>query len=825
MNKLSSFNSLYKRLPKYADIVFPTAVRQPFTYEVPNDLEGILQIGVRIWVPLRNYYAIGVVINIHNQQPTFDTRPIRKILDEKPIIEGELLKLTQWIHQFYFSSWGEVIQAALPAGLNFVSKKYVKVGEQIDVSTLSGIEKEVFSEVSDQLALTFDDAKKRWKGTSLNKALSALIKKGVLEIWEEPDLKVSVKMEREWRWSAEKTDKVVQKYLLEIDGELNKWQQALKALSDVGLPKRQSKLTSVQEFNSYTRKKLQDEGWIDFGEVEKGSIEPNLAYDPASIKSLNESQQKIFMQISESLQKEEFANFLLYGITGSGKTEVYIHALKEVRAKGKGGIVLVPEIALTPQTVSRFYKVFGDEIAVLHSRMTSRERLQAWKDLKEGIKNIAIGPRSAIFAPVQNLGLIILDEEHDASYKQMDPAPRYHARDTAIVRATYNKAVVIMGSATPSMQALHMAAKEKCTLLELKERHADAVLPKVEIVDLKQYKNAMRGELAVSLFQAIEKALEEKNQVILLYNRRGFASYLQCETCGHIPQSPECSVSLTYHKRKNMLMCHYSGYSRRVDTECEICGSDKLIVQGSGTQKVEESLEKLFPEARILRFDKDSTAKKGAHERILNTFGSGEADILIGTQLVAKGLDFPNVTVVGVINADTEQAFPSFQSNERTYQLLSQVSGRSGRGLKPGKVFIQTRQPENSAIQFAKHHDHEGFAKEEMGFRKPLNYPPYSRLINFVLKGKEEQQVSVAAHTLSSVLQKVVPDLETLGPSASAIGWMNRNYFWEVTLKVEPQKGARYMEILLEKVLEVYERESKISTAVVRININVDSIR
>ncbi|GAB5410043.1 MAG: primosomal protein N' [Balneolaceae bacterium] len=813
-------------MPKYVDIAFPTAVRQLFTYQVPDQLKKKIQIGIRVWVPLRNYYAIGVIVRIHDQIPDFETRDIKEILDKEPIIEGELLKLTKWINQFYYCSWGEVIQAALPAGLNFISRKFLKLsGKKEEFVALSEKENEVLKEVRNQKALTLDDAKKRWKGTSLNKSLTDLIKEGFLEIWEEPDLKVSVKKEREWDWAEGQSVEKAKEFLLSIEGTLNKWQLALKKLTEAGLPQRQSSLISVEEFIGYPKKKLQDSGWITYREVEAGSVEPDLEFDPNSIKLLNKAQKGAFGKISKSIQEEIFTNFLLYGITGSGKTEVYIHALREVRSKGKGGIVLVPEIALTPQTVSRFYKVFGAEVAVLHSRMTSRERLQVWKDLKNGTKNIAIGPRSAVFAPVQNLGLIVLDEEHDASYKQMDPAPRYHARETAIMRANLVKAVVIMGSATPSMQALNMAGKGKSTLLELKERHAEAVLPEVNIIDLKQYTGAMKGELSAPLFIAIEKALNQENQVILLYNRRGFASYMQCETCGNIPQSPECSVSLTYHKRKNMLMCHYSGYSRRADVNCEVCGSDKMIVQGMGTQKIEESLETLFPKARILRFDKDTTTKKGAHARILNSFGNGEADILIGTQLVAKGLDFPNVTVVGVIDADTEQAFPSFQSNERTYQLLSQVSGRSGRGSKPGEVFIQTRQPENSAIQFAKTHDHEGFSKEEMGFRKPLNYPPYSRLIKFTLKGKEEYQVSEAAHNLRRVVERVVPELEILGPSSSAIGWMNRNYFWELTLKIEPDKGAGYIEVLLEKVMEVYERNSSIGMATVRININVDAIR
>lgn len=812
-------------VPIYADIAFPTAVRQVFTYEIPDDLIEKVQPGVRVWVPLRKQFSIGMVVRISDDKPSFKTRPVRKVLDRQPILSEEQLRLTEWVHQFYYCSWGEVIQAALPSGLNYVSKSKLKAHVGQDPAGFSSKEKEVLGAIKEDPDLTLDEARKRWKGTGLRKSLEALLKNGRVEVWEEPNIKVTVKTESLWDWASGKSREEAIEFLEKTGSDLNKWQSALGELSKTDLPKRQSQLDHLSEFTSYTRRQLQDKGWITSKEVEVQTMPMDLDHDPDSIKKLNHDQYRAFKQISNSLETGDFANYLLYGITGSGKTEVYIHALKQVRENGKGGIVLVPEIALTPQTVSRFYKIFGEDIAVLHSRMTSRERLQAWIDLKEGKKNIAIGPRSAVFAPVQDLGLIVLDEEHDASYKQMDPAPRYHARETAVMRCNLNNAVMIMGSATPSMQALNMAAKGKCELLELKERHAEAVLPVVKILDLKQYSGAMRGELAVPLFNAINEALAQNEQVILLYNRRGFASYLQCESCGHIPQSPECSVSLTYHKRKNMLMCHYSGYSRRADTYCEVCGSTQLFEKGSGTQKVEESIEGLFPDARIIRFDKDSTSGKGSHEKILNTFGAHEADIMVGTQLVAKGLDFPNVTVVGVVDADTEQAYPSFQSGERTYQLLSQVSGRSGRGKKPGKVFIQTRQPENSAIQFAERHDHEGFSKEEMGFRKPLNYPPYSRLIKFTLKGREEQLVSQSAHTLRDVISKVVPDLDLLGPSSAAIGWMYQNYFWEVTLKIEPEKGSNYIEAVLNKIMEVYESQSGISTSKVRVNINVDAIR
>lgn len=809
----------------FVDVALPAAVRRQFTYHVPDELEPHVQEGQRVWIPFRNYYAIGVIVRVHNKVPSFKTKPVRKILDNEPLLSKELLELTGWISKFYYASWGETIQAALPAGLNFVSRKYLNVSDKVSKDGLSEEELEIITELSENKT-TLDEAKKRWKGTGLNKVFKKLLKDKKIEIWEEPDLKVSVTTEREWIWAKGKSAKVANEFLdSEEVNESLKWTKALSEISSL-IPVRQSDLPDDPLFNSYSIRKLQDEGWISFREVDKKSDIQGLEFDPGSIKTLNEDQKQAFDKISESIQKNEFANYLLFGITGSGKTEVYIHALKQVIEAGKGGIVLVPEIALTPQTVSRFYRIFGDEIALLHSRMSAAERLQAWKDLNSGKKKIAIGPRSAVFAPVQDLGIIILDEEHDSSYKQMDPAPRYHARETAIVRAQKNNAVVIMGSATPSMQALNMAAKSKCDMLELKNRHADAVLPEVEIVDLKQYKGkAMKGEFSVSLFIAMEEALKREEQIILLYNRRGYASYLQCEDCGHIPESPESSVSLTFHKRKNLLMDHYTGYARRKDTHCENCGSPNLKVQGSGTQNVEEQLETFFPEANIIRFDRDSTSRKGAHERILKEFGEGKADILIGTQLVAKGLDFPNVTVVGVVNADTELAFPSFQATERMYQLLSQVSGRSGRGDKPGTVYLQTRLPENPALIFAKQHDHRGFARQEMEFRKPLYYPPYSRLIKFEIKSSKEHQVNTAAHSLKRSIEQVVPDIPVLGPSPAAIPWLNKKFIWEVTLKIEPEKGGSYIEMLLEKVFEVYNAASKGKSSSVRINVNVDAIQ
>ncbi len=529
-------------------------------------------------------------------------------------------------------------------------------------------------------------------------------------------------------------------------------------------------------------------------------------------------------QIALKLEAGQFQNFLLYGVTGSGKTEVYIHVLRKALEMGKGALVLVPEIALTPQTVRRFYQIFGDNIAVLHSRLNERERYEAWQDLQNGKKNIAIGARSAVFAPVRNLGVIVIDEEHDQSYKQEDPAPRYHAREVAIMRAFQTNSVVVMGSATPSMVSLRAVETGKSIRLDLPSRHAKARMPDVKIIDLKKYRKAMRGPLAVPLFLEIEQALARDEQVILLYNRRGFASYMQCEECGHIVECPNCSVSMTYHKYHHHLRCHYCGYSLPESNRCPNCQALALTEKGSGTQQIEEELQELFPEARILRMDQDTTTGKGAHARILNQFGAKKADILVGTQIVAKGLDFPDVTVVGVVNSDTELAFPSYRSSERMYQLLSQVAGRSGRSEKPGIVYFQTWQPEHPALLMAQQHDFNRFSEQEMAFRKQLSYPPFSRLLEISFRSTDAQLVKKVAILYSGCLSEAGGNAPILGPSPSAIFRANNEFRWECQLKIEPSNGAKAIEHLLDQTRERYEQKKPKGASKVKIRINVDAM-
>jgi len=804
---------------QFADIAFPTAVRRVFTYEVPAELN--LQPGMRVWVPLRSEFAIGMAVRIHDQKPDFKTKPIRRVLDDEPVMNDIMMKLTEWIHRFYYCSWGEAIQAALPVGLNFSSEKRLQVVKGIDAA-LSHQEKEMLDDI-ESASMTLKEAQKRWREGADKKRLKKILKEGFVEIWEEPRQNVNYKKVKHWQLSESVNPSVILNELTESDRN-KKWVQAFAELAEMELPVTHQTLLKGKLFTSYTLNRVEEEGWIESVDLPvKGLEADNGLHQPELIKTLSDQQQTAFEEIRESLDKKEFKSFLLFGVTGSGKTEVYIHALKHALEQGRGGLVLVPEIALTPQTVQRFYQIFGDQIAVLHSRMSERERFEAWQHLKSGERRIAIGPRSAVFAPVQDVGLIVVDEEHDTSYKQYDPSPRYNARDVAIMRSYMENAVTVLGSATPGMVSVQAVKDEKHSLLHLSLRPT-GTMPTVQILNMLEYKSAMKGPLTIELFNEVKGALNRKEQVILLFNRRGFASYLQCENCGHIPQSPESSTSLTYHKKKNILLCHYSGYSRRADSKCEMCQSTNLKTKGSGTQQVEEEIIELFPDARVLRMDRDTTSGKHGHQKIYDQFLSGGADILIGTQIVAKGLNFPNVTVVGVINADTELAFPSFRSGERMFQLLSQVAGRAGRAEKPGKVFVQTWKPDHPAIKHARTHDFKSFSRAELADREMLQFPPFSRMIVFQFKCNYEGKVQRVAEAFCEALRAELGVNGVSGPSPSVIEWMNGQYQWEANIKLNKAYRATAIEDLLNRVFDRFDTSKPKGASAVRINVDVDAV-
>lgn len=814
----------------YADIAFPTAVRREFTYRVKKEHQQAIRAGMRVWTPLRERTAIGMVVRLHRSHPSFKTRYIGQLLDERPVMSDELLLLSEWVQRFYYASWGETIQAALPVGLNFVAEATLyateKGRERLKTDRPHDQGSEIIAAITgagDQ-GVPLSEARRRW-GEAGSKLIDRLVRGGELQMKEEPKIRVQPRKTTVWYWNGQDAGHRISELLEQHPpGQRPKWVEALATVQQTGLPALQEDLLKQEPVTRYTLDRIAREGLAEPRKVDAREARPQLEYAPQKIKQLNEEQQPVCDAITGSLDQGRFHNYLIYGVTGSGKTEVYIHALRHAISKGRGGLILVPEIALTPQTVRRFYQIFGDQIAVLHSRLNDRERLDAWQALLSGEKRIAIGARSAVFAPVRNLGLIIIDEEHDPSYKQENPSPRYHARETAIMRAYLNGAVMVMGSATPSMVSLHSASRGKAELLRLRGRHADVQMPEVKVIDLKEYRSAMRGSLAVALYQYIEQALERREQVILLYNRRGYASFVQCQSCGEIPECRYCSVTLTYHKRKGQLRCHYCGYTALMKPICGACGMREVEQMGAGSQKIEEELGELFPEARVLRMDQDTTRGKNAHADMLARFAAHEADILVGTQMVAKGLDFPNVTVVGVVNSDTELAFPSYRSGERMFQLLSQVAGRSGRGEKKGVVGLQTYKPDHPAIQHARSHDYEGFSRQEMGFRKELSYPPFSRLLKVFFRSRDEQKVGSCADAFAGCLQQASPRTPVLGPAPSSVVRVKNEFIWECHLKLDPGLGAQAIQQLLDDAFERYESQKPDGHSQVRITVNVDAL-
>ncbi len=549
------------------------------------------------------------------------------------------------------------------------------------------------------------------------------------------------------------------------------------------------------------------------------------AGDEREIVQLMPDQQKAVSEILPYVESGTFKPFLLHGVTGSGKTQVYIEILKHVLKQGKQAIVLIPEIALTPQTVRRFQKVVGDSIAVFHSKMSLGERLDYWKACYEGRIQCVVGPRSALLAPLSNIGLIVVDEEHEHTYKQTDMEPRYNARDVAIYWAKMNNAVVLLGTATPSLETYFNARRGKYHLIEMMNRVDNVRMPSVEIIDMRQAKKVGSGELrffSEALIEKIRLRLKHGEQVILLQNRRGFSAMMQCAECGFIPLCPNCDISLTYHSHGHKLQCHLCGHTQAAYDFCPNCGSETILYKGSGTQRIEEALQQVLPQARILRMDRDTTKGRAAHEKILASFGKGEADILLGTQMIAKGLDFGNVTLVGVISADVGLSIPDFRAPERIFQLLTQVGGRAGRRDKEGEVVVQTFSPHHYAIRYARMHDYSGFYFEEIKHRQNYRYPPYVRLIQILVQDADFYQTLNRTREIAGLLRMTVARYaQILGPAPAIIQRMNNMHRWVITLKLNPQTdptGKKTREILRERLKDYLSSRKKKGQVVIDVD-------
>lgn len=770
---------------------------QPFTYLVPENLNEQLAVGMRVEVPFGNgnRHVQGFVLAIEPMAATVldetnvQLKELVAVLDLKPVLNTEMLALADYMKEKTFAFKITCLQTMLPSVMRADYQKYIYLTDELS------------EELQDQLfygleEISWDQAQER----GLLPQLMALRKQQKVDIRYEVTTRNKVKMVRFIQ--AAKEFEQLEEIRLGLRKGAKKKEQLLYYLQRLGT----EKVTAVKEmkelgFSTALLNEAAKNGWLTF--IEKEAYRDpfaNQTFEKTTALSLNAEQQVAVETILQSVQEQQSQTYLLEGITGSGKTEVYLQVIAEVLNQGKTAIMLVPEISLTPQMVQRFKSRFGEHVAVMHSGLSQGEKYDEWRKIERGEAEVVVGARSAIFAPIENIGVIIVDEEHEASYKQ-EETPRYHARDLAIWRSEYHHCPVVLGSATPSLESRARAQKNVYQRLRLTQRaNQAATLPTIDVVDMRQeVENGNFSSFSMSLQEKLQERLEKNEQSVLLLNRRGYSSFVMCRDCGYVLPCPNCDISLTLHMDSKTMKCHYCGHEERIPYRCPNCGQDKIRYYGTGTQKVEEELQTLLPDSRILRMDVDTTRRKGAHEKILRTFGEGQADILLGTQMIAKGLDFPNVTLVGVLNADTALNLPDFRSSERTFQLLTQVSGRAGRAEKPGEVIIQSFNPEHYAIQLAKAQDYEDFYTKEMYIRHRGDYPPYYFTVQITASHPEENEAAKQMFQIATKLkQGLSPQAILLGPTPNAIMRVNNRYFYQVIIKYkqEPMLQPLLKEIL-----------------------------
>ena len=770
---------------------------QPFTYLVPENLNEQLAVGMRVEVPFGNgnRHVQGFVLAIEPVAATVldetnvQLKELVAVLDLKPVLNTEMLALADYMKEKTFAFKITCLQTMLPSVMRADYQKYIYLTDELS------------EELQDQLfygleEISWDQAQER----GLLPQLMALRKQQKVDIRYEVTTRNKVKMVRFIQ--AAKEFEQLEEIRLGLRKGAKKKEQLLYYLQRLGT----EKITAVKEmkelgFSTALLNEAAKNGWLTF--IEKEAYRDpfaNQTFEKTTALSLNAEQQVAVETILQSVQEQQSQTYLLEGITGSGKTEVYLQVIAEVLNQGKTAIMLVPEISLTPQMVQRFKSRFGEHVAVMHSGLSQGEKYDEWRKIERGEAEVVVGARSAIFAPIENIGVIIIDEEHEASYKQ-EETPRYHARDLAIWRSEYHHCPVVLGSATPSLESRARAQKNVYQRLRLTQRaNQAATLPTIDVVDMRQeVENGNVSSFSMSLQEKLQERLEKNEQSVLLLNRRGYSSFVMCRDCGYVLPCPNCDISLTLHMDSKTMKCHYCGHEERIPYRCPNCGQDKIRYYGTGTQKVEEELQTLLPDSRILRMDVDTTRRKGAHEKILRTFGEGQADILLGTQMIAKGLDFPNVTLVGVLNADTALNLPDFRSSERTFQLLTQVSGRAGRAEKPGEVIIQSFNHEHYAIQLAKAQDYEDFYTKEMYIRHRGDYPPYYFTVQITASHPEENEAAKQMFQIATKLkQGLSPQAILLGPTPNAIMRVNNRYFYQVIIKYkqEPMLQPLLKEIL-----------------------------
>ena len=727
----------------YADLILPLPLQGTFTYAVPASIQSAVRVGMRVLVPFgRSKTYLGIVARLHDERPQgYEVKSVAQLMDSEPIITPQQLQLWQWIADYYLAPIGDVYKAALPAGLK------AEDGYRPKTETYIRLTPAYQNEAALHVALNVL--------ARAPKQLEAFVEYLALSGWDQ------------------------------MDGG--------RMMGEVGEITREE-LLNASHASATTLQQLEKRGMLETYEVEVGRLNHGGDYHPELIKPLNSAQQTAYNSILMSMMKRPVT--LLHGVTSSGKTEIYIHLIQQALERKEQVLYLLPEIALTVQMMQRLQRVFGNRLGIYHSKYSDAERVEIWKkQLSKNPYDVILGARSAVFLPFQKLGLVIVDEEHETSYKQQDPAPRYHARSAAIMLAkmsnenahsSLNPCKVLLGTATPSLESYHNAKTGKYGLVELKERYQGIELPEIQVVDIAdlQHRKMMAGPFSPLLLSKVREALERGEQAILFQNRRGFAPMIECKQCGWVPHCQHCDVSLTYHRQMNQLTCHYCGYTYRVPTECPCCGSTELHTRGFGTEKIEEQVREVFPEAHVARMDLDTTRTRNAYERIIMDFGAGRTNILIGTQMISKGLDFDKVSVVGILNADSMLNYPDFRAYEHAFMMMAQVSGRAGRKGKRGLVILQTKSKEVPVIQQVVRNDYLALYKDLIAERQAFHYPPYYHLVYVYLKHRYDDVVNTASIELGSRLRQWFSG-RVLGPDKPAVAKVKSQNIRKLVLKLE----------------------------------------
>ncbi len=814
----------------FAELALPVPIPKLFTYRVPSALNETIKTGQRAIVQFgQKKILTGVIAHIHNRPPKdYEAKYILELLDETEVIYPQQFKLYQWIADYYMCTFGEVLNAALPSGLKLSSESMVQINPAFDAeeTDFDFSEKEwILIKRLQSDTLSYTDVSKLLGAKNIYSILKSLAGKGAIIIFEQVKEKYRPKTEKHIRLSAgfvekknletlfeeltakPKQEAVVLKYLQEVPvfthTDLNAKGIGKSTLLSEGIS--ESSLTTLIKNNIFEEFEI---------------VVPRFGFGNPTTDSpilLSEGQERARNEILDCLKTVNVA--LLHGVTGSGKTEIYIDLIRKALEGGSQVLYLLPEIALTTQIVQRLKKNFGSEMGVYHSKFSDNERVEVWNGVLHGKFKFVVGVRSSVFLPFDNLGLIIIDEEHDGSYKQHEPSPRYHARDVAMIMAQLHHAKVLLGSATPSLESFFQAQQQKYGLVVLNERFGEAQLPEILFANtlLEKQRKTNKGEFTSYLLSEIKESISKKEQVILFQNRRGYSPMIRCEDCGWIPKCINCAVSLTYHQYRHAMICHYCGYREELPAQCPVCTSKRIQTLGYGTEKLEEELKLYFPDAAIQRMDFDTTRTKSGYETIMEGFESGATDILVGTQMVTKGLDFDRVSLVGVFDADRMMHFPDFRSHERAFQLITQVSGRSGRRAKRGKVIIQTSNPAHPLFSFILNNNINGFVQEQMHDRQLYFYPPFSRLIEITIKHIDKRVTQKAAQEFTEDIKKKLKGLNVLGPGEPMVSKIRNEYLMTILIKIARDQGklATIKNMLLEIEEQLHQNKEFRSVRVV----------